>query len=66
MASEGLDGCYVASQSSIDIADKLEKSLSFEDKTAGRERLIELNLDSENVASRIDNTYERVMRKRGL
>jgi glycosyltransferase involved in cell wall biosynthesis len=62
---EGLDGCYVASQDSADIADKLEKSLSFEGKTAGRERLIELNLDSENVARRIVKVYERVVRKRG-
>ena len=63
---EGLDGCYVASQDSAGIADKLEKSLSFEGKTAGRERLIELNLDSESVARRIVKVYERVVRKRGL
>lgn len=62
---DGLEGCYVASQDSADIADKLEKSLFFEGKTAGRERLIELNLDSESVAKRIVKVYERVLRNRG-
>lgn len=62
---DGLEGCYVASQDSADIADKLEKSLFFKGRTAGRERLIELNLDSESVANRIVKVYERVLRNRG-
>ena len=62
---DGLEGCYVASQDSADIADKLEKSLFFKGRTAGRERLAKLELDSESVANRIVKVYERVLRNRG-
>ena len=62
---EGLEGCYVASQDSTDIADKLKRSLGFKGETEGRERFIDLNLDSESVAKRIVKVYERVLRNRG-
>ncbi len=63
---EEVDGCYVTSQEPANIANKLEKSLFFKGETDGRERLIELELDSESVANRIVKVYERVMGKRGL
>lgn len=62
---EGLDGCFVTSHNPEDIASKLELALQFEGKTKGRERLIELKLDSESVAKRIVEVYEGVLRKRG-
>jgi len=60
---KGLDGCYVTSQDPVAIADKLMKALQFEGRTKGRERLIELGLDSESVAKMIVALYEEVMEK---
>jgi glycosyltransferase involved in cell wall biosynthesis len=62
---DGLEGCYVASQDSADIADKLKRSLGFKGETEGRERLVQLELDSESVANRIVKVYEKAMKKRG-
>jgi len=62
----GLEGCYVTSHDPEDIASKIKQALDFRDKTKGRERLIELGLDSESVARRIVNVYERLMKEREL
>jgi glycosyltransferase involved in cell wall biosynthesis len=63
---DGLENCYVTSHDPEDIASKIKQALDFRDKTKGRERLIELGLDSESVARRIVNVYERLMKEREL
>ena len=58
---EGLEGCYVSSHDPTDVSTQLHNALQFKRKTRGRERLIKLGLDSETVAKRIIEVYERVI-----
>jgi teichuronic acid biosynthesis glycosyltransferase TuaC len=56
-----LDGHYLADPDSEDIAAKLSTALSFEGRTKGRDRLIELGLDSETVARKLVEIYRQVV-----
>lgn len=58
---EGLDGCSVTSHDPQDIASQLNMALQFDHKTRGRERLIELGLDSESVAKRLVELYDGIL-----
>jgi len=58
-----LDGHYLADPNPEDIAAKLATALSFKGRTKGRERLIELGLDSETVARKLVEIYKRVMER---
>jgi teichuronic acid biosynthesis glycosyltransferase TuaC len=58
-----LDGHFLADPNPEDIAAKLSTALSFEGRTQGRGRLIELGLDAESVARRIVGVYEKVMER---
>jgi len=58
---EGLKGCFVTSQDTCDIRQKLERVLDLAGKTGGRERLVELGLDSVSVANRLINLYLDVL-----
>ena len=40
------------------------EALAFEGRTKGRERILELELSNEQVATRIINIYEQVMSER--
>lgn len=60
---DGVNGCFVTSHDPADIASKLTLALQYAGKTNGRERLIELGLDSKNVAHRIVEVYDRVVKK---
>lgn len=51
-------GCYVVKGNSDFLADAIIKAID-DDNSAGRERIIELELDSKNVANRILNIYEQ-------
>lgn len=58
------EGCYLASFDPSDFADKIKKSLLFAEqkgKTEGRKRILALGLDSESVAKRIIEVYEKVL-----
>ena len=55
---DGVKGCFVAAHDPDDIAIKLNQALRFEKQTNGRERLIELGLDSERVAIDIIRLYK--------
>ncbi len=58
------EGCYLASFEPEDFAEKLEKALEFaatKGRTRGRERIIELGLDSETVARKIVDVYKKVL-----
>lgn len=61
---DGVEGCYLTSFDPNDVAEKLSLALKFAEakgRTRGRERLVELELDSESVAKRIIAVYERVL-----
>lgn len=57
-------GCHVASYSAQDFAEKLRQALRFSTETGrtrGRERIVELGLDSEAVARRLEAVYRDVL-----
>ena len=60
---EGLEGCYVVkSRAPRDLADALEKALTFEGRTKGRERIVEMGLSNdEQVAARIVKIYKEIL-----
>jgi glycosyltransferase involved in cell wall biosynthesis len=56
-------GCYIASFKPEEVVEKIKQALDFGQKTNGRERIIELGLDSESVAKKIINVYHKVLNK---
>ena len=58
------EGCFLTSFDPINVADKLQLAIDFSDKhvcTKGRDRIIELGLDSKNVAKKLIKLYEKVL-----
>jgi len=45
------------------VAAKIKMALDYKKRAKGRERLIELSLDSESIARRIVEIYESVVKK---
>lgn len=58
---EGLDGCYIAERNPQDIANKLNKVLSLNSRTKGRERIIELGLTNDLVAKKLIEIYKNIL-----
>ena len=59
----GVDGCHVVpTREPKDIAEALEKALTFNGKTKGRERIIADGLTNEMVAEKIVRIYKQVKR----
>lgn len=58
-----LEGHFIASNDITDFREKLKLALSFEGRTKGRDRLIELGLDSESVAKKIVEIYMSLLNK---
>jgi teichuronic acid biosynthesis glycosyltransferase TuaC len=59
-----LEGCYLTTYESNNIADNLVKAISYsilKGRTQGRDRLICLGLDSESTANRIINIYQLML-----
>jgi len=57
------DGCYICTSDPKDVAEKIELALEFartKGRTNGRQRIIELGLDSETIARRIVEVYKSV------
>jgi len=57
------EGCYLTSFEPEDVAKKIELALKFSEsvgRTKGRERIIELGLDSETVAKKIIGIYNKL------
>jgi teichuronic acid biosynthesis glycosyltransferase TuaC len=57
-------GCYISSFAPIDIAEKIKKALEYSStkgRTNGRQRIMELGLDSESIANRIVEVYKKVL-----
>lgn len=61
---EGLEGCYIAERNSQDIADKLNKVFSFNSRTKGRDRIIELGLTNDLVAKKLVEIYTQILNKK--
>lgn len=58
----GVEGCYAAcTREPNEIAKALQKALTFEGKTNGREKIIEMGLSNEQVAQRLVAIYESVL-----
>lgn len=59
----GVEGCYVANtRDPEELADLLQKAMSFEGKTKGHDRIVADGLDNRQVAKRLLEIYERVLR----
>ena len=58
-----LEGHYICKHNPIDLASKIEQAIEFGQRTEGRRRIIELKLDSELIAKRIENIYNFAKRK---
>jgi glycosyltransferase involved in cell wall biosynthesis len=58
------EGCYITSFEAEDVAQKIKAALSYGKRTNGRQRIIELGLDSESVANKIVALYEEVISDR--
>lgn len=62
--TDSVEGCFLTSFDPADVADKIRRALTYSNdrgKTRGRERIIELGLDSETVAKRVIQVYEAVL-----
>ncbi|MGE0078437.1 MAG: glycosyltransferase [Bacteroidales bacterium] len=57
----GLDGCYITTYDSQDVADKIQLSLNFAKRTDGRNRIIQLGLDSDSIANKLVGIYKQVI-----
>ncbi len=58
------DGCFITSFEKDDVAEKIKLGLEFskiKGQTNGRNRIIELKLDAENVAKKIIEVYKKVL-----
>lgn len=60
---ENLEGYHISSYNATDIAIKLQKSLDFKGKIAGRERIMEKGLDNITIANRLKGLFESILRE---
>jgi len=59
----GIDGCYISSYQLTDIVAKIKQALAFGGRTQGRNRIIEMGLDSDSISAKILNVYNKVLSK---
>lgn len=58
----GVEGCYVVrTREPKDIAQALQQAITFEGKTNGRDRIIEMGLSNEQVAQRLIAIYQSLV-----
>ena len=55
--TKDVDGCFITERNAESIAKGLQKALSFEGRTKGRERIIELGLTNDQIAKKIIEIY---------
>ena len=53
----GTEGCYISEHDYESVAEKIKKALAFGRRTNGRERILEIGLDSASVAKKIIDIY---------
>lgn len=62
--TEGVNGCYVVpTREPKDIAEALKKAIAFKGKTNGREKILEYGLTNEQVAQKIINIYNEILKR---
>ncbi len=59
---KGLEGCYIAERGPHGIAERLNKALSFNGRTKGRDRIIELGLTNDLVAKKLVKIYKTIIK----
>jgi hypothetical protein len=59
----GVEGCYVSiTREPKELAELIQKALLFKGRTKGRDRIVADGLDNRQVAKRLVEIYERVLR----
>ncbi|MEA4935658.1 MAG: glycosyltransferase [Paludibacter sp.] len=58
---DDLDGCYLADYKTEDVAEKLLQAMIFGKRTKGRKRIIDIGMDSETVAKKIIEVYNKTI-----
>jgi N-acetyl sugar amidotransferase len=56
-----LQGCYIAQNDKDSFAFALEEALNFKEETSGKQRLLELGIDSKSVSSKIIDLYGKLV-----
>jgi len=56
-----LEGCYISTYEPADVAENIKKALTFNLSTKGKQRIIELGLDSETIANKIIDIYKNTL-----
>jgi teichuronic acid biosynthesis glycosyltransferase TuaC len=59
---DGVDGCFISSFDPSDVADKISKTLAFEGRTNGRQKLIDMGLDQKRVALKLISIYNELIK----
>jgi glycosyltransferase involved in cell wall biosynthesis len=59
----GVEGCYITSHDVNEVASSVRQALSFQGKTKGRQRIIEIGLPMEQIAKQILEIYNLVLNK---
>lgn len=55
------EGCFITSFEPHDVAEKIQTALDFGERTQGRKRIIDLELDSKTTAVKIIQVYKKVL-----
>lgn len=58
---QNIAGCYITTYEPDDVAEKLKQALELSKRTEGRNRIVELGLDSATVANQIIDIYSRLI-----
>ena len=61
------EGCFVTSYEPEDVAAKIESALEFVERrgrTNGRQRILDLGLDADNIAKKLISIYENVLERK--
>ena len=58
------EGCYITSFEPEDVAEKIKRALNFGKRTNGRNRIINIGLDSKSIANRIIEVYIDILDKK--
>lgn len=56
------EGCFITSFDPEDVTEKIKAALAFGKRTKGRERIMEVGLDSETIAGRIIQVYKNTLK----
>lgn len=55
------EGCYLGKYDADDLAEKIKKAMAFEGKTDGRQRVIDLGFDNNDIAKNIVSIYGKIL-----